>query len=161
NLYASSSCGICGKAAIDNVLDVAPPVDDPSRIDVDVLHALPDRLRAEQDVFARTGGLHAAGVFTLDGGAVVVREDVGRDNAVDKVIGWATMRGRPLGGHALMVSGRISYEIVQKALAARIPIVAAVSAPSSLAIDLARRARMTLAGFVRGRHLSAYAGAER
>jgi FdhD protein len=161
NLYASSSCGICGKAAIENVLHSAPPVVDESSVDIGVLYELPDRLRSEQSVFSRTGGLHAAGVFSLDGRAVVVREDVGRHNAVDKVVGWATLRGVSLGGHILLVSGRTSYEIVQKALAARIPIVAAVSAPSSLAVDLARRADMTLAGFVRGHHLSLYAGAER
>ena len=130
-------------------------------ISAEVLFALPGRLRGAQDVFDKTGGLHAAGLFTLTGEALVVREDVGRHNAVDKVIGWALREGRSLSEHVLMVSGRVSYEITQKALAARIPIVAAVSAPSSLAIDLAREANMTLVAFLRGERLCVYAGAER
>ena len=162
NLYASSSCGICGKATIDNVLDVAPPVDDPVTVTADVLYGLPAALRGEQEVFQRTGGLHAAGLFSPDGARMVVREDVGRHNAVDKSIGWALARGRvPLSGTILMVSGRVSYEIVQKALAARIPIVAAVSAPSSLAVELAQAGGVTLVAFLRDRSLGAYAGAHR
>jgi len=163
NLYASSSCGICGKATIDNVLDVAPPVhDDAATVTADVLYGLPAALRGEQEVFQRTGGLHAAGLFTPDGTRLVVREDVGRHNAVDKAIGWALAHGRmPLHGTILMVSGRVSYEIVQKALAARIPIVAAVSAPSSLAVDLAQAGGLTLVAFLRDRSLGVYAGAQR
>ncbi len=162
NLYASSSCGICGKATLDQVLARAPALQDDCRVSVRVLHALPERLRAAQAVFSRTGGLHAAGLFTVDGELLVVREDVGRHNAVDKVIGWAVTHGRAeLEGHILVVSGRISYEITQKALAARIPVVAAVSAPSSLAIDLAHRGRLTLVGFVRDRRLCVYTETQR
>jgi FdhD protein len=162
NLYASSSCGICGKATIDNVLDVAPPIEDAVTVTADVLYGLPAALRGEQDVFSRTGGLHAAGLFAPDGTRLVVREDVGRHNAVDKTIGWALAAGRvPLHGTILMVSGRVSYEIVQKALAARIPVVAAVSAPSSLAVELAQAGGLTLVAFLRDRSLGAYAGVQR
>jgi FdhD protein len=151
NLYASAACGICGKATIENVLDAAPPLDDDSRFPAAFFYDLPARLREEQAVFARTGGLHAAGLFGRDGTLLAAREDVGRHNAVDKVIGWAGRGGRlPLGGHVLLVSGRVSYEIVQKALAARIPVVAAVSAPTSLAVRLAEEAGLTLVGFLRG-----------
>jgi FdhD protein len=161
NLYASSSCGICGKATIENVLASAPPLCDGLRMSAEAIYALPARMRSAQAVFDRTGGLHAAAVATPDGTIRAVREDVGRHNAVDKVIGWAIGCDRPLGGHALMVSGRVSYEIVQKALAARIPLVAGVSAPSSLAIELARASRMTLVGFLRDRAMSVYASEER
>jgi FdhD protein len=162
NLYASSSCGICGKATIDNVLQTAPPLSDASRFAARFFHALPKRLRESQAVFSQTGGLHAAGIFSSQGDLLVVREDVGRHNAVDKAIGWAVRGDRlPLGGHVLMVSGRISYEIVQKALAARIPVVAAVSAPSSLAIELAERAGMMLIGFLRGSGFNVYGQQER
>ena len=157
NLYASASCGICGKATIDGVLSQAPPLEDRSRFRAALFHSLPGRLRAGQDAFGETGGLHASGLFDADGRLFVVREDIGRHNAVDKVIGWALERGRlPLSGHVLLVSGRISYEIAAKALAARIPVVAAVSAPSSLAIALAERARLTLVGFLRGQRFNVY-----
>jgi FdhD protein len=161
NLYASSSCGLCGKASIDRVLAVAPPVHDDVCIDPELLCAIPDRMRTHQAVFEETGGLHAAALFDPRGAMLVVREDVGRHNAVDKVVGWALRDGRALKGHVLAVSGRVSFEIVQKALAARIPVIAAVSAPSSLAVDLARRAGLTLAAFVRGRRLCVYAGRQR
>jgi FdhD protein len=162
NLYASSSCGLCGKASIDQLMLRCDPLEDDVRVPVGVLYELPARLRAEQDVFERTGGLHAAGLFLADGRSLVVREDVGRHNAVDKVVGWAMRHGGlPLRGHVLMVSGRVSYEITQKAVAAGIPVIAAVSAPSSLAVDLAERAGLTLVAFLRGRRLCAYAGAER
>jgi FdhD protein len=162
NLYASSSCGVCGKATLANALAVAPPLDDELRLPAAFFHDLPERLRKAQAAFERTGGLHAAGLFSADGELVVVREDVGRHNAVDKVVGFAARSGRlPLAGHVLLVSGRISFEIVQKALAARIPVVAAVSAPSSLAIDLAGAARMALVGFLRGRAFNVYGHAER
>lgn len=162
NLYASSSCGLCGKATIDNALRAAPPLEDGSRFTPDFFHPLPERLRAAQDVFARTGGLHAAGLFDGDGALVVVREDIGRHNAVDKVVGWAARHHRgPLSGHVLAVSGRISYEIAQKALAARIPVVAAVSAPSSLAVQLAEKSGLTLVGFLRGDRLNVYGARER
>jgi FdhD protein len=157
NLFASSSCGVCGKATIDNALAVAPPLDDPARFAAAFFAGAADHLAAQQPVFARTGGLHGAALFAPTGALLVVREDVGRHNAVDKVIGWALERDRlPLAGHALMVSGRISFEIVQKALAARIPVVAAVSAPTSLAVELAERAGMMLVGFVRGARSNVY-----
>ena len=157
NLYASASCGICGKATIDGVLAEAPPLDDPSKFRASLFPGLVERMRVAQEAFSETGGLHAAGLFDGDGRLFVVREDVGRHNAVDKVIGWSLERGRlPLGGHVLLVSGRISYEIVSKALAARIPVIAAVSAPSSLAVALAERARMMLVGFLRGQGFNVY-----
>lgn len=162
NLYASSSCGLCGKASIDQLMLRCDPVVDDTRVEVEGLYELPVRLEAAQTVFARTGGLHAAGLFDADGEPLVIREDVGRHNAVDKVVGWALHRGRlPLRGHVLMVSGRVSYEIAQKTVAAGIPVLAAVSAPSSLAVDLAARAGVTLVAFLRGQRLSVYAGAER
>jgi FdhD protein len=158
NLYSNSSCGICGKATIEQALAVAPPLADATPVAMAMLRALPDRLRAEQAVFARTGGLHAAGLFAGDGGAIVVREDVGRHNAVDKVVGWTAERGTDVRGAILMVSGRVSFEIVQKALAARIGAIAAVSAPSSLAIDLARASGIVLVGFVRDDRACVYSG---
>lgn len=161
NLYASSSCGICGKATIENALASAPPLDDASRFPRRFFVDLPGRLRAAQRVFDATGGLHGAALFAPNGDLVVAREDVGRHNAVDKVIGWALARGVSLSSHVLMVSGRVSYEIVQKALAARVPVVAAVSAPSSLAVELASRARMTLVAFLRGRSFNVYGARER
>ncbi|MDJ0852194.1 MAG: formate dehydrogenase accessory sulfurtransferase FdhD [Myxococcota bacterium] len=162
NLFASSSCGICGKATIENALATAAPLEDPQRHPAAFFYDLPRRLAERQAAFSETGGLHAAGLFAPDGELLVVREDVGRHNAVDKVVGWALRESRlPLTGHVLMVSGRISYEIVQKALAARIPVLAAVSAPSSLAVDLADSAGMTLVGFLRGRGLNVYGRRER
>ena len=161
NLFASSSCGICGKATRENALAVAPPIQSDARVDVRVLQGLPGRLRERQGGFAATGGLHASGLFALDGTPQVVREDVGRHNAVDKVIGWAIRSGAPLEESVLMVSGRVSFEIIQKALAARIPCVAAVSAPTSLAVSLAEDAGITLVGFLRGERMNVYAGRDR
>jgi len=162
NLFASSSCGVCGKATLENALAAAPPLDDPTRLRAEVLTELPARLRAAQRVFDATGGLHAAGLFDLEGRLLVAREDVGRHNAVDKVVGWAARAGRlPLAGSLLVVSGRASFEIVQKALAARIPIVAAVSAPSSLAVALALDAGIALVGFLRGSAFNVYGARER
>src|SRR5512143_1589378 len=162
NLFTSASCGICGKATIDQALAVAPPLDDPTRVAPATVRAVMTRLAAAQPVFAATGGLHGAGLFTADGALRVVREDVGRHTAVDKVVGWALARGPlPLAGHILAVSGRISFEIAQKALAARIPIVAAVSAPTSLAVDLAERAGLTLVGFARGEGFNVYGDRQR
>jgi FdhD protein len=162
NLFASSSCGVCGKATLENALATAAPLDDPAQIEASLLLALPERLRAAQYAFDETGGLHAAGLFDATGQLLVAREDVGRHNAVDKVIGWAARAGRmPLAGHTLVVSGRTSFEIVQKALAARIPIVAAVSAPSSLAVALAQSAGIALIGFLRGRSFNVYGARER
>ena len=162
NLFASSSCGVCGKATLENALATAPPLDDPTRLCASVLTALPARLRAAQPVFDETGGLHAAALFDCEGRLLVAREDVGRHNAVDKVVGWAARAGRlPLSGAVLVVSGRASFEIVQKAYLAGIQVVASVSAPSSLAIDLARDAGLTLVGFVRGSAFNVYSHPER
>jgi FdhD protein len=162
NFYATSSCGICGKASIDAVRQAAPPVADGPVVEQPALLGLPDVLRGAQRVFDRTGGLHAAGLFAPDGTLDVLREDVGRHNAVDKAIGRAALDGRlPLSGSVLMVSGRSSFEILQKALMAGVPFVAAVSAPSSLAVRLARESNMTLVGFLRPGGFNAYAGRER
>ncbi len=162
NLYASASCGICGKATIENALRIAKPLDDSARFPRSFFSRLMDRMHSAQRAFERTGGIHAAALVAPEGALLVVREDVGRHNAVDKVVGWAARRGMlPLGGHALLVSGRISYEIVQKALAARIPLVAAVSAPTSLAIRLAEEAGIGLVGFLRGPAFNVYGLRER
>jgi FdhD protein len=162
NLYVGSSCGVCGKTSLERALAAAPPLDDATRFAGAHLLELPDRLREAQRAFAETGGLHAAALFDGDGKLLVVREDVGRHNAVDKTIGWAAERGRfPLAGHGLLVSGRISFEIVQKALAARVPVVAAVSAPTSLAVDLATAGGVALVGFLRGRGFNVYGARER
>jgi FdhD protein len=157
NLYASASCGICGKATIEAAMAGAPALDDRASFPASFFHELPRRLRAAQLGFAETGGLHAAGLFDSRGSLLCVREDVGRHNAVDKVVGWAIVAGRlPLSGHVLMVSGRISYEIAEKALVARVPVIAAVSAPSSLAVSLAEESRLTLVGFLRGETFNVY-----
>ncbi|MFJ6674435.1 formate dehydrogenase accessory sulfurtransferase FdhD [Actinosynnema sp. NPDC091369] len=164
NFYTTSSCGVCGKAALDAVKlkTQHSPADDRSTVDVDVLSALPDELRKRQKVFAATGGLHAAGLFTTTGQALVVREDVGRHNAVDKVLGWAVLNNKvPLAGTVLMVSGRASFELVQKATMAGVPVLSAVSAPSSLAADLAEEQGVTLVGFVRGDSMNVYTGHQR
>jgi FdhD protein len=164
NFYTTSSCGVCGKASIDAVrtrsrFDVAA---DPCTVAARTLAALPDRLRAAQRTFDRTGGLHAAGLFTAGGELVVLREDVGRHNAVDKVIGWAAREGRlPLAGHVLLVSGRASFELTQKAWMAGVPLLAAVSAPSTLAAELAEEAGMTLVGFLRGPGMNVYTSPHR
>jgi FdhD protein len=163
HFFAASSCGICGKASIDAVrsrLLKAPNAD--FRFDPELLVGLPDVLRSSQDVFRRTGGLHAAALFDSSGALQVLREDIGRHNAVDKVFGWALMSGRvPLADSVLLVSGRGGFEIVQKAIVAGIPIVASVSAPSSLAVQLARELRLTLIGFLRGRRFVIYSGDQR
>ncbi len=162
NLFTSSSCGICGKTSIESVLKTAPLLDDPCFFKADYFYSLPDRLKSAQTIFSQTGGLHGAGIFDDQGTLLVAREDVGRHNAVDKVIGWALREGRiPLAHHTLMLSGRISFEIVQKALAARIPVVAAVSAPTSLAVKLATDAGMALVGFLRGKKMNVYGRSER
>ncbi|PWU56734.1 formate dehydrogenase accessory sulfurtransferase FdhD [Micromonospora globispora] len=164
NFYTTSACGVCGKASIDAVRTRSQfaVADDPLAVPAKVLVDLPDRLRAAQRAFDRTGGLHAAGLFTADGELVVLREDVGRHNAVDKVVGWAVRERRlPLAGHVLLVSGRASFELTQKAWMAGVPLLAAVSAPSTLAVELAEEAGMTLVGFLRGRTMNVYAGAQR
>ncbi|MFC0100655.1 formate dehydrogenase accessory sulfurtransferase FdhD [Micromonospora marina] len=164
NFYTTSSCGVCGKASIESVRTRSRFAvrDDPLVVTADLLAGLPDRLRTAQRAFDRTGGLHAAGLFTPAGELVVLREDVGRHNAVDKVLGWATREGRlPLAGHVLLVSGRASFELTQKAWMAGVPLLAAVSAPSTLAVELAEEAGMTLVGFLRGPTMNVYTGAAR
>jgi FdhD protein len=164
NFYTTSSCGVCGKASLDAVKlrTRYPPAADPVVVTPATLAALPDRLRTRQRVFDRTGGLHAAGLFTPSGDPLVVREDVGRHNAVDKVLGWALLQGGvPAAGTVLMVSGRASFELVQKAVMAGVPLLAAVSAPSSLAVELAEESGLTLVGFIRGGSMNIYTGAER
>lgn len=159
----SSSCGLCGKESIDAIRQNFPPIASTAfRIDIETLLSLPEKLRANQSDFARTGGIHAAGIFDAKGNALIVREDIGRHNAVDKVIGRTLLNGKlPLDRHALLVSGRASFEIMQKALAAGIPIVASVSAPSSLAMEFARESNQTLAGFLRPPSFNIYSHVER
>ena len=160
--FASSSCGVCGKESIRAVRRRMKPVRSRLVIDGKLLLRLPERLRAAQPAFERTGGLHAAGIFTRDGELVVAREDIGRHNAVDKVIGHGLLNNMlPFDQHVMVVSGRASFEIMQKSLAARIPIVCAVSAPSSLAVEFARESRQTLVGFLRQERMNVYAGKQR
>jgi FdhD protein len=162
SFYATSSCGVCGKASLDAIDVQCAPIADGPVIAPAVVTALPDALRGAQAVFERTGGLHAAGLFDPRGTLVASREDVGRHNAVDKLIGAQLLEGRlPLAESILMVSGRASFEIIQKAATAGIPIVCAVSAPSSLAVDAARRFGLTLVGFLRGERFNIYTRAER
>lgn len=162
HVFATSSCGLCGKASIDAVHQHFPPVDSQIAIQAKTLKELPQHLRAAQKTFAQTGGLHAAAVFDAKGKLIVLREDVGRHNAVDKVIGHGFLAGHlPFQAHVLLVSGRASFEILQKALAARIPIVAAISAPSSLAVEFARESNQTLVGFLRGQSFNVYSQPER
>lgn len=163
HFYTTSACGVCGKASLDALrlhghAAVPPgPVIAPA-----LLYGLPGKLQAAQTIFGATGGLHAAALFDAEGKLLALREDVGRHNAVDKLVGWALMEGRlPLHGHVVMVSGRSSFEILQKCLAAGVPIVCAVSAPSSLAVALAREFHVTLIGFLRGERFNVYAGVER
>ncbi|MEU8982563.1 formate dehydrogenase accessory sulfurtransferase FdhD [Streptomyces sp. NPDC048309] len=170
NVYTTSSCGLCGKASLDAVRTTARwTIDDtkgdttpPVRLEPELLASLPDRLRAAQRVFDRTGGLHAAALFTEEGELVDIREDVGRHNAVDKLVGRALQNGTlPLSRTVLLVSGRASFELAQKAVMAGIPMLAAVSAPSSLAVDLAAETGLTLVGFLRGTSMNVYAGEHR
>ena len=162
HVFASSSCGLCGKGSIEAVHQHFPPVESQLAMSSRTLLALPQRLRAGQETFRQTGGLHAAAIFNRRGRLVVLREDVGRHNAVDKVLGWGFLgRQLPFDRHALLVSGRASFEIMQKALAARIPVVCAVSAPSSLAVEFARESGQTLVGFLRGDSFNIYSHPER
>lgn len=159
NMFTGSSCGICGKATIVAAMQTTPALSGPLwTIDPALLGELPDRLRDSQELFARTGGSHAAGLFDRDGGLRAVREDVGRHNAVDKLIGWAVRENETLANRVLVVSGRVSYEIVQKALMGGIPMICSVSAASSLAIEYAQKAGLTLVSFVRDQRLCVYAG---
>jgi FdhD protein len=164
NLLTTSACGLCGRDTVEAVRTHSrwPVAEDPLRVSPALLYALPDRLRAAQRAFDATGGLHAAALFSAGGDLLCVREDVGRHNAVDKVIGWALREGRlPLTGHVLLVSGRASFELTQKAALAGIPLLAAVSAPSSLAVELAEELGLTLVGFLRGESANVYTRAER
>lgn len=164
NLLTTSACGICGRDTIEAVRTRSrwPVAGDAVTVPAEVLYGLPDTLRAAQRTFETTGGLHAAGLFDAAGGLLCAREDVGRHNAVDKVVGWALREGRlPLAESVLMVSGRASFELTQKAAMAGIPVLAAVSAPSSLAVDLADELGLTLIGFLRGRRANVYTRAER
>lgn len=158
----NSACGVCGKANIEALQTRAAPLDDPMRISLQQIAQLPGKMRDAQRVFASTGGLHASALFDADGKLLVLREDVGRHNALDKIVGWALLEKRlPLSGCVLLVSGRASYELLQKSIVARIPVVCAVSAPSSLAVELAQDFGVTLLGFVRGTRANVYAGRER
>ncbi len=163
NFFAASSCGICGKASIESVRRRGVRSVNPDfRLSPEILYGLPDKLKASQAVFARTGGLHAAALFGGNGVMLAEREDIGRHNAVDKIVGWAALANRlPLADCALLASGRGGFEIVQKAAVAGIPVVASVSACSSLAVRLAREVGMTLVGFLRGRRFVIYAGGQR
>ena len=163
HVFSASSCGICGKTSLESVFGQFAAVEPSNwQITPEWLAALPERLRAAQPTFAQTGGLHACAVFNRQGEIVCVREDVGRHNALDKILGFALMNGLlPLRDHVLLLSGRVSFEMMQKALAAGIPLVAAISAPSSLAVDFAQNSGQTLVGFLRGETMNVYAHAER
>jgi len=162
SFYTSSSCGVCGKGALEAVAVEAPPVESDLHVGVALIVSLPDLLRAAQPAFAATGGLHATGLFDEDGALLCLREDVGRHNAMDKVIGWAFREGKlPLVDSIMCVSGRLSFELVQKAAVAGCPILVAVGAPSSLAVDLAAEQRITLCGFVRSDRMNVYTEPDR
>ena len=163
HFYTTSACGVCGKASLDAIeMRNCPSLPAGPRVSPSVLTGLPGKLRAAQGLFDATGGLHAAGLFDAEGELMCLREDVGRHNAVDKLIGWAFMQRKlPLHECLLLVSGRASFEILQKSTVAGLPVVCAVSAPSHLAVDVARRFGVTLIGFLRGERLNVYAGGER
>jgi FdhD protein len=157
HVFASSSCGLCGKATIESINQRLAPVESSLRVGSTVIASLPEKMRAEQATFDRTGGLHAAALFDSSGKLIVLREDVGRHNAVDKVIGYALLNGLvPLENYVLLVSGRSSFEIMQKALAARVPVVAAISAPSTLAMEFAEASNQTLIGFLTAHRMNVY-----
>ena len=163
NFFAASSCGICGKASIDAIRQRGLRAPNPDfRFEPELLCKLPDKLREAQAVFNHTGGLHAAALFDSAGECKVLREDIGRHNAVDKVAGWSLLHGLiPLSNHVMLVSGRGGFEVVQKALAVGLPVLASISAPSSLAVQLARELGLTLVGFLRGRRFVIYSGEQR
>jgi FdhD protein len=163
HFYTTSACGVCGKASLEQLELRGCPVALPGpEVSAETLYSLPEKLREAQGLFDATGGLHAAALFDKEGNLVAVREDVGRHNATDKLVGWALLENRlPLSGHIVMVSGRSSFEILQKCLTAGVPFVCAISAPSSLAVDVAREFGMTLVGFLRERRFNVYAGQER
>lgn len=162
HVFSASSCGLCGKTSIESVFQRFPPVQGDWRVAPELLWSLPDKLRDAQETFSKTGGLHASAMFDLEGRLIVLREDVGRHNALDKVLGYGLQHELlPFDRHILLVSGRVSFEIMQKALAAGVPLVAAISAPSSLAVDFARESNQTLVGFLRGGSMNVYAGEQR
>ena len=163
HFYTTSACGVCGKASLEQLEIRGCPVIPPGpEVSAQMIYALPEKLRKTQRLFDSTGGLHAAALFDAEGNLLALREDVGRHNATDKLVGWALLDGKlPLNGHIVMVSGRSSFEILQKCLTAGVPVVCAISAPSSLAVDVARDFGMTLVGFLRGERFNVYAGAER
>jgi FdhD protein len=163
HFYTTSACGVCGKASLEQLeLRGCPVIPPGPEIAAETIYSLPEKLREAQGLFEATGGLHAAALFDAEGELVALREDVGRHNATDKLIGWALLEGRlPLSDHIVMVSGRSSFEIMQKCLAAGVPIVCAISAPSSLAVEVARRFDMTLVGFLRGNRFNVYSRSER
>jgi FdhD protein len=160
HFYTTSACGVCGKASLEQLeLRGCPVIPPGPKVAPETIYALPEKLREAQGLFDATGGLHAAGLFDKEGELVALREDVGRHNATDKLVGWALLEGRlPLSDHLVMVSGRSSFEILQKCLTAGVPIVCAISAPSSLAVDVARQFGMTLIGFLRGNRFNVYSG---
>ena len=163
HFYTTSACGVCGKASLEGLELRGCPVIPPGlEIPAETVYSLPGKLREAQGLFEATGGLHAAALFDADGELLALREDVGRHNATDKLVGWALLEGRlPLSGHVVMVSGRSSFEILQKCLTAGVPVVCAISAPSSLAVDVAKEFGMTLVGFLRGGRFNVYAGFDR
>ncbi|HBJ83390.1 MAG TPA: formate dehydrogenase accessory sulfurtransferase FdhD [Verrucomicrobiales bacterium] len=162
HVFSASSCGLCGKTSIESVFQQFPAVKGDWQVSPALIASLPDKLRAAQETFSKTGGLHASGLFDLNGNLLVLREDVGRHNALDKILGHALMHDLlPLDQHILLVSGRVSFEIIQKALAGGIALVAAISAPSSLAVDFAREANQTLVGFLRGETMNVYTHPQR
>ena len=163
NFYTTSACGVCGKASLDQLeLRGCPVIGPGPEIPAEIIYSLPDKLREAQALFDSTGGLHAAALFDAEGNLVALREDVGRHNATDKLVGWALLEGRlPLSDHIVIVSGRSSFEILQKCLQAGVPMVTAISAPSSLAVDVARQFNITLIGFLRGERFNVYSGNER
>ena len=162
NFYTTSSCGVCGKSSLEAVRVQCSPLEADFKIPSSIIHSLPEKLRKAQHVFEYTGGLHGAGLFNLQGELILLREDVGRHNALDKVIGAMLFKNEtPPSNHILLVSGRASFELVQKAVVAGIPLLAAVGAPSSLAVDLAKEFSMTLLGFVREQRFNIYSGAQR
>jgi FdhD protein len=163
HFYTSSACGVCGKASLEQLeLRGCPVVPPGPEVSAETVYSLPEKLREAQGLFDATGGLHAAALFDAGGNLIALREDVGRHNATDKLVGWALLENKlPLAGHMVMVSGRSSFEILQKCLTAGVPFVCAISAPSSLAVDVAREFGMTLVGFLRDRRFNVYAGHER
>lgn len=161
HLFSASSCGLCGKASIDAITSLHEPVPDGPSFPESSLLAAPSFLRSAQATFEKTGGLHASGIFSKEGSLLALREDVGRHNALDKLLGWALLNGQDLSENFVLMSGRLSFELMQKALAGRLPLVAGISAPSSLAVEFSKESNQTLVGFLRAPHYNVYAGIDR